>query len=202
MGERAEYKSSIRSRQLIKQAFVELMAEKEIDRITVTDIVKRAEINRGTFYAHYQDTRAVFEQIEGDLASKIQEFSQGGMRGFYSDPKPFLRGLSTFFDENRKFYAALAASKNPGALKERLKELYTDMLKNDQTVSDAVKHSLEFRARHIYVSAGIYYLYKEWLTGGFDADADADEIAALAAEMVSSSKIRGESVPSEKEKDE
>ncbi len=34
---KAEYKSAIRSRKLIRTAFVELMQEKDTDKITVTD---------------------------------------------------------------------------------------------------------------------------------------------------------------------
>ena len=74
MGQKAEYRSAIRSRKLIIQAFIELMQEKELEKITVTDIVKRADINRGTFYAHYQDTSAVIEQIGNDIISKLIEF--------------------------------------------------------------------------------------------------------------------------------
>jgi AcrR family transcriptional regulator len=70
MGEKAEYKSAIRSRRLIRQAFIELMKEKELEKITVTDIVKRADINRGTFYAHYKYTRAVIEQIENEIIER------------------------------------------------------------------------------------------------------------------------------------
>ena len=38
MGSKAEYRSAIRSRKLIKTAFMELAAEKEISKITVKDI--------------------------------------------------------------------------------------------------------------------------------------------------------------------
>ncbi len=46
----------LRTRKTIKEAFVELMEEKGFDAITVKDITTRAGINRGTFYAHYQDS--------------------------------------------------------------------------------------------------------------------------------------------------
>lgn len=67
MKKKAEYKSAIRSRKFIKGAFTELMKVKEIDKITVTDIVNKADINRGTFYAHYGNTRALIAQIENDV---------------------------------------------------------------------------------------------------------------------------------------
>ena len=40
---KAEYRSSLRSKKLITDALVELLDEKTLDKITVTDIVKKAE---------------------------------------------------------------------------------------------------------------------------------------------------------------
>ena len=47
---KAEYRNSIRSKTLIRNALLSLMQEKEFEKITVTDIVSKADINRGTFY--------------------------------------------------------------------------------------------------------------------------------------------------------
>ena len=61
MAEKKEYRSAIRSRRFIRQAFMELLREKRLEKITVTDIVNRADINRSTFYAHYTDVKALIE---------------------------------------------------------------------------------------------------------------------------------------------
>ena len=45
----------IRTKESIREALVELIEEKGFEAITVKDITTRAKINRGTFYAHYQD---------------------------------------------------------------------------------------------------------------------------------------------------
>ena len=39
-----------RTKKLLRQALASLMQEKEFQNITVTDVVRRADINRGTFY--------------------------------------------------------------------------------------------------------------------------------------------------------
>jgi AcrR family transcriptional regulator len=44
-----------RTRKLLNQAFSELITEKGFQSITVQDIADRAEVNRATFYAHFED---------------------------------------------------------------------------------------------------------------------------------------------------
>ncbi len=68
---KAEYRSSIRSKSLIKKAVAKLIHQKEINKITVSDVIREADISRGTFYAHYPDIQSVFEQIETEEVKKL-----------------------------------------------------------------------------------------------------------------------------------
>ena len=43
------------TKQAIRDGFLRLLAEKPIEKISVTEICREADINRGTFYAHYSD---------------------------------------------------------------------------------------------------------------------------------------------------
>lgn len=46
---------------MLKEAFLELMREKGFSSITVQDIADKADMNRGTFYAHFPDKYALLE---------------------------------------------------------------------------------------------------------------------------------------------
>ena len=50
-----------RTRQLILQAFEELLAEKNFESISVQDVTDKAEINRATFYKHFVDKYALLD---------------------------------------------------------------------------------------------------------------------------------------------
>lgn len=65
-----------RTRQLLQNAFLELLQEKGFSAISVQDITERATVNRGTFYAHFADKYALMdalmrEQFQQLLASKL-----------------------------------------------------------------------------------------------------------------------------------
>jgi AcrR family transcriptional regulator len=69
-----------RTRQLLQQALMELMAEKSFQAITVQDIAERATVNRVTFYSHFQDKYALLgytirEMIKQRLRSQVPEGS-------------------------------------------------------------------------------------------------------------------------------
>ena len=65
--------SSVKTRNLIRDTFAELLYEKKnINKITVTELVQRADINRSTFYSHYDDVRHVAEDINVTLEEIIE----------------------------------------------------------------------------------------------------------------------------------
>ncbi len=50
-----------RTRGLILQSFGDLLAEKSFDAISVQDVAEKAQINRATFYAHFEDKYALLD---------------------------------------------------------------------------------------------------------------------------------------------
>ncbi|MBQ6205679.1 MAG: TetR/AcrR family transcriptional regulator [Oscillospiraceae bacterium] len=61
------------TRRLLKENLMELLQEKPIGKISVTELCQRAEINRSTFYAHYSAPQDVLLEIKRDSAAQIAE---------------------------------------------------------------------------------------------------------------------------------
>ena len=62
-----------RSKRLIIEALRELVLEKDYKKITVSDIVERADIGRATFYAHFEDKVALGAYIFAQLLAQIEQ---------------------------------------------------------------------------------------------------------------------------------
>lgn len=54
----------------LRGSLLELMREKDVSRITVKELCERADVNRGTFYAHYASPADLLEQIEQELLER------------------------------------------------------------------------------------------------------------------------------------
>lgn len=75
-----------RSQEIIEATFWQLWEEQELSDITVTQIIKEANVNRSTFYAHYQDKIDLLEQVENKLLKEFYKiFQKNMMIGDYSD---------------------------------------------------------------------------------------------------------------------
>ena len=55
----------------IKEAFSALIITKPVNHITVTELAKKAEISKGTFYLHYLDIYDLYNGLVTEVANKI-----------------------------------------------------------------------------------------------------------------------------------
>lgn len=102
---KAEYRSSLRSKRLIREALITMMREKPFDKITITDIVKTADINRGTFYAHFRDTDEVLESIKGMAIDALKAVFDGMSPDMIlANPRPLFEALTALVVKDKEYY--------------------------------------------------------------------------------------------------
>lgn len=61
-----------RTRELLRNALLSLIDEKGYDRITVQDILNKADVGRSTFYAHYRDKEDLLQSGFQDIQSELE----------------------------------------------------------------------------------------------------------------------------------
>lgn len=186
MKEKAEYRSAIRSRKMIKQAFVELMHTKDIQNITVTDVVRHADINRGTFYAHYQNTRAVLEEIENEIIDKMLEFLDDfHNNNFLQNPLPLLLKVARYLEENFEFYHILITAKGSEQFIKKLVEIFVDYMEKDEAIPASKRNEPDFIININFFAGGIVNLYQSWFIG--DLKQSLDDISLVISKIITGS---------------
>ena len=70
-------RSTRRTRSAIREALTEMLALKPVGKITVQELIDKANICRTTFYAHYEDIYDLLSEVENDILSEIREGLEG-----------------------------------------------------------------------------------------------------------------------------
>src|SRR5699024_12125820 len=95
-----------RTRQHLKDALILLIKEKKFPSVSVTDIVRHSNINRSTFYAHYQDkeelmTCIIDELVHGMIQSIHRPTAINTTFSFKQDfPATIIEELFTYVDNH------------------------------------------------------------------------------------------------------
>ena len=181
--QKAEYRSAKRSRKMIREAFLTLLKKKPETKITVTDIVNLADINRTTFYAHYPDVRGVVEEIENDVIDKMMVILKDfHYFSFFKNPAPLLLQISRFLEMDIDLYKQLIRIDSSDAFLDKLKKIFAEFMENDPDIPQYIREKSSFAIRVSYFTGGIVNAYKQWLTG--ELTCSLNDISMEIASMI------------------
>lgn len=100
----------VKTERAIRDAFFELLEESDFDKVSVTDITQRAQINRNTFYLHYSDK---FNLVNSILIDFVQELSQQALKVIDQAEKPDTATFNQYF--LTIFVSPIGSRKNIGS---------------------------------------------------------------------------------------
>ena len=180
---KAEYRSAIRSRKLINNALADLLLEKPLDKITITDVVRKAEINRGTFYAHYTDIPDVINHLIQQTFSRIQDVLSEKSLQLSEVPPVLLQQIQTLLEEDLDFYQKVMRSNASGFMQEQLVSIVQDYLIQHEADFSPGTHAQYILTVH-FCASGLIGLYRDWFAENLPFT--LDELTNRATKMVQS----------------
>lgn len=181
---KAEYRSSIRSKNLIKKAVAKLIHEKEISKITVSDVIREADISRGTFYAHYPDIHSVIEQIETEEVKKLVTLVNRSRDGDadIKSMKDFLSIICNHIYEDFDYYKMLMQSCFLNNYLCRIIDIYYEDTFSKLMNSSKSNDEAKVKTYITYVTAGVKEAIVAWIDGRIECS--PDEIATNVANLI------------------
>ncbi|UZM97271.1 TetR/AcrR family transcriptional regulator [Lysinibacillus sp. MHQ-1] len=120
----------IRTRQLLRDALVELIDEQGYEKITVQDITQRATLNRATFYLHYRDkldllyqsSEEILHELVGSIHPTVEEKKDFDLLPHYDQPHETFMHLFEQIALNSKLYKVYLTEKRYPLFFGRLKK--------------------------------------------------------------------------------
>ncbi len=167
-----------KTRAAIFNAFCELLEKKDFNRITVEEIIKRADVGRATFYAHFETKEFLLKELSRELFCHIFDSVgdlQNGHRHIFECDAPdsvFLH-LLLHLQKNDNNLLALLTGDNDGLFLKYFKSGLSGLIEDNLFLFDSKKQEKlprDFFINHVasvFVETVLW-----WVRGGMKESAE------------------------------
>ncbi|PEF35099.1 TetR family transcriptional regulator [Bacillus sp. AFS026049] len=186
----------IRTKNAIRAALVELIEEKGFETITVKDITTKAKINRGTFYAHYQDKFDLMTKCQEEIMQGMSDIAKQNIPDVIAElgtdsplNKPFTVFVSIFeyLNVNSEFMKAALGPKGDLSFQTKIKDfMLKTLFENDH--NSLIKEENLLVPGHFlisYIASAHIGVIQQWL------DSERKESPQEMARILSTITVNG-----------
>lgn len=115
------------TKMVIRESFLDLLRTKDISQISIKEICEMADINRATFYSHYQDPYDLMEKIEAQLFENIGEcINDYREKSADQTPVHLVEQIFDYISENAKLCRLLLSERGNINFQKRIMNLVYD----------------------------------------------------------------------------
>ena len=138
----------LKTKKAIRNALAQLLAEKELEEITVKEVADTADINRKTFYNYYAGVHQVIDEIENEIISTFdQAIREVDARRDIKNPYTFFEKITAILNQDLDFYSHLFRMRRNLSLSYKI----TTLLKTKILTSFLQEHSCDPQEAEIFV---------------------------------------------------
>lgn len=151
----------IKNKKAIQRAYIDLIIEKGYQRITVTDVAERADINRMTFYAHYETVEDIFTEFVDDMENYIKD---AVLKEEIFNLDSFFEILNSLMYKEEQFFRYVAKAGNCADFREAFRKAIKNILRTN-TVEE--EHNVKGDIERDLTATVIAFSYLDWLSGEY-----------------------------------
>ena len=160
-----ENRSVRNTKRRLREALLRLMSLKPINEITAKELTELADVNRGTFYFHYDDIYHLLHSMEDEFFEQFNDVLNNVL--FPSeDVLSYLTAIFSFIGINSELCEVMLGTNGDIQFVNRVKQLVGDKCASFwcSKVPDAPKAKIElFNA---FIISGCAGVVSTWLSGG------------------------------------
>lgn len=155
------------TKKIIKDTFLKLLAEKDINKITVSEICKIADINRATFYRYYLDVYDLLDKIQEEF---VNELKNAVNTTDNLNIQSFTQNMLNIFLENKELAKLLFNTTNNVFLLNDILEVAYEKCKKRwlEDLPNLSEHDIEYAT--VFIFNGALGIVNYWIKNDFDKD--------------------------------
>ena len=158
---------NLKTEKLIKDVFLNLLKTTDINKISVAEISRLADLGRGTFYLHYQDVYDLYESIEQEVITDLKNmFKTSFPTTNSSNSLKLSNSLVTYIEKNKELFKVLIRS-NIGNTMNKIKRSFYDEVFDENSKIDPSRNKQYSLLESIFVVSGIIGTLEKWIIDDF-----------------------------------
>jgi AcrR family transcriptional regulator len=167
------------TKNVIKETFLSLLEEKDINKITVSELCIKADINRATFYRYYLDVYDLLEKIQEEFVDNLKESINN--KSFNDSISTFCHGLlEVLLNEKKLAKIMFNNTNNLNFLNDILEITYNHCYSNWKSIfPDLDDQDIEYAS--IFMFNGALGIINYWIKNDFDKD--IEEVSKLVEKL-------------------
>lgn len=177
-------KRVVNTKNAIFDAFKQLVQQKDMADISISELTQKANITRSTFYMYYDTVGDVRSDIENEIVARIDKImSEADLLNSITDPYPLFSALASEITEQDRDNRYILSSTNSGQLLDKINERFVTAYVHFITeVNDGTDIG---KARYIaaFTIAGMTECFKIWFN--HKSSITLEELCKNIAEVVS-----------------
>lgn len=164
MSEKKIDRRVIKTKRAIRNAFITLMAQKDVNDISIKDIADAADVDRKTVYNYYNGIYEIREELENDLIVLWKEaIEKLDFEKNISNPQQIFATLTEILNSNLELYSSLMKLESKSLVIRKLARALTDVVREGLSNSPAIKgdvKQLDVAAQ--FITGGMLSTYQYW----------------------------------------
>lgn len=156
-------KRVVKTKNAIFEAFKQLVQQKDMADISISELTQKANITRSTFYMYYDTVGDVRADIENEIVARIDKImSEADLLNSMKDPYPLFSALAREITEQDRDNRYILSSNNSGQLLDKISDRFVTAYVH--FITEANDGTDIGKARYIaaFIVAGMTECFKIW----------------------------------------
>ncbi|MBQ8210666.1 MAG: TetR/AcrR family transcriptional regulator C-terminal domain-containing protein [Clostridia bacterium] len=172
----------IKTKKAIYAAFFDLLKEKDMSKITITELARKADIDRKTFYLHFNSVSDIYNELGTKMVAILKETITGfGKGGLIESSYGLFMTVNEILNEKLELIREIMNNNDFTAFVFSVKdELCNEIIKMYEQADCEDAEKFKFRAE--FIASGTVSMYLRWFKG--ESSLSMDELALLAGSMI------------------
>jgi AcrR family transcriptional regulator len=153
-----------RTKRMLKEALIELVAEKGYEDVSVQEVIDRADVGRTSFYTYFRSKEDLLLRSLDDFGNLLVGHLGNSDKGNNDPMFDFLPMLFSHLEENRKLAKSLLGNRNvPGVRELVQRQFYNHFHKGLLAKSENNLTPFQIEGAAVYAAGGLISLILWWL---------------------------------------